>query len=173
MKIEKHRNKMALRDEKRALKVEAKADKLAAIAEKQEAEKSAKSSMRSDRDAVREERNQIRQSQKDAKLDVGLQGKVDKLRRREESARRRAAKRSLKDELGDVKSAEKERIAMMRRAQKLGLNLASATPVVEQYDGHLWEEEAGLVPMSASDGEKIFDWRAADIPEPLPERLTR
>jgi hypothetical protein len=97
---------------------------------------------------------------------------LNKIRRREEHARRRASKRSLRDELAYTKRAEKERIEMMRRAQKLGLAVATEEPAEAVVDEYRWLEESGVVDETSTSTE-LFDWRTADLPEPLPDRVAQ
>jgi hypothetical protein len=142
--------------------------RVAARAERQEAKHQEAETVR----AMRAERQAERAS-------VKAGAKIQRQREHDERERRRADERMVKLGKGASLSAHSTDKATVRRAHKLGIDLAPPESTVPTTPTYQWDPEThqiintGSVPATHPTGQapvQQFDWQVAGLPEPLPER---
>ena len=122
-------------------------------------------------EAVKVEAERIKVEAKAARQAEKNLRALEKLQAKEEVTKERARRRAMRSELRGARSMDRERISTLRRAQKMGISVeqfADNQPATA-HGRHRWDIESGHEAGSSA-STVFFDWREADMPEPVPDR---
>ena len=133
--------------------------------ERKEAEKAAK---REARELVAQLKREAREERKS----VAEVAKLERQRLKDEKIAGRERERALRRDLARARRGDRSQVGTLRRARKLGLDVAEGRELQLQDPtlDYRWSVESGQRPATAT-RELDYDWKAAGLPEPLPERL--
>jgi hypothetical protein len=133
-------SKLSYKDEARAQKMEKREQARTAKEQERARKREVKAALEAQREAV----------------------KLAKMRSEESSIREQARRRALRDDVKVSKNAARDKDRTLKRAAKLGLDVSGT-----DFDETIASE---ITPIPVGVSGDLFDWRSADLPEPIPSR---